>query len=92
MFYVYVLKSLKDRKLYTGFTRNVKRRVEAHNSGMNKSTRFRVPLVLVYTESYLDEKEARLRERFLKSGKGRKFLKSKVSALDSVIGGISSIG
>ncbi|MFH1368884.1 MAG: GIY-YIG nuclease family protein [Elusimicrobiota bacterium] len=75
MFFVYVLKSLKDGKLYTGQTSNLQERVTWHNSGKQKSTKFRLPVTLVYSEPYATRNEAMKREKELKTGKGRDLLK-----------------
>ena len=66
MFYVYIIKSLKDSNLYIGFTNKLERRIKDHNSGLVPSTRLRKPFELVYTEGYKSEKDARHRERNLK--------------------------
>jgi len=76
MFYVYVLKSLKDNKRYIGFTENLQRRLFEHNNGLVKSTKNRRPLELIYHEEFVSKKDALLREKFLKSGHGREFLNS----------------
>lgn len=78
MFYVYILQSLKDKKLYTGFSEDLRKRVEIHNNGLNVSTRHRRPLKLIYYEAYLDESDARKRERFLKSGRGRELVQKQL--------------
>jgi len=74
MFYVYILISLKNFKLYTGFTENLKKRLDYHNKGLNESTRNRRPLKLIYYEAYSSEGDARKRESFLKTGRGREVL------------------
>jgi putative endonuclease len=74
MFYVYVLISSKDGKQYVGFSEDIKRRVEDHSSGKVESTRGRRPLELIYYEAYLDRLDAEGREKFLKSGAGKRFL------------------
>lgn len=66
MFYVYILKSLKDSNLYFGSTNDLRRRLSEHNSGKVKSTKGRIPLELKYYEAYSDEKDARDREWSLK--------------------------
>lgn len=66
MFYVYTIKSKKDKKLYTGFTSDLKRRMIEHNSGNSKSTKSRVSFDLVYYETYKSKKDATRRERMLK--------------------------
>ncbi len=66
MFYTYVLKSKQDDYLYTGSTNNLKRRFEEHNAGDVQSTKSRRPFKLVYYEAYIDEEDARKREKQLK--------------------------
>ncbi|GAB4218688.1 MAG: GIY-YIG nuclease family protein [Candidatus Microgenomates bacterium] len=78
MFFTYVLKSEKDKKYYIGCTNNLKRRFEEHNSGLVKSTKSRRPLKLVYYEACLSEKKAFKREKYFKTGFGRKFLKDRI--------------
>jgi putative endonuclease len=73
---VYVLKSLVNNRFYTGSTNDLERRLEEHNRGKSKYTRLTRPFVLVYKEEYHSRVEARRRERFLKTGKGREFLKT----------------
>jgi len=73
MFWVYIIKSQKDNKFYTGITNNVERRLIEHSIGRisTPSTLNRGPFVLVYKESFNTRKEARGKEKFLKSGAGR---------------------
>ncbi len=66
MYYVYVIKSKNDNKLYTGFTNNLERRIKEHNEGKAPSTKLRNPFVLIYYEAYDAEKDARKREVNLK--------------------------
>jgi len=74
MIFVYVIKSQKIKFRYVGITDNLARRLLEHNFGKNNSTSFYKPFDLIYTEKYKNYKEARNREKFLKSGQGRKFL------------------
>jgi len=69
MFYVYVLKSKRDSKLYIGCTSNLRRRYTEHNSGLSAATKNRTPLVLVYYEAYYSFSDARRREQKLKKFK-----------------------
>ena len=64
--YVYLLRSLKDNKFYVGWTTNVDRRLDAHNRGMNSSTRNRRPFELLHFETFLNSELAKIRERHLK--------------------------
>lgn len=66
MFFMYILKSVKDNKLYIGSTSNLVKRLKEHNSGIVKSTQNRIPLKVVYFEGYMNEEEARHREHNLK--------------------------
>ncbi|MCE1201269.1 MAG: GIY-YIG nuclease family protein [Bacteroidia bacterium] len=81
MFYVYLLYSEKFGKTYTGFTSDLEQRLLSHNVLSNKdwTKRYR-PWVLIHSEEYTTKGEAMARERFLKTGKGREFVRSKVEA------------
>ena len=77
MYYVYVLKSLKNGKRYIGYSsKDPIERLKEHNQGSNQFTRQNKPFKLVYSEEYVDKSEASKRERYLKSGIGREFLDS----------------
>ena len=80
MYYVYVLESEVDGRLYKGFTQDIELRVRQHNSCKVRSTKGYVPWKLVYQEAYASKEEAIQRERFLKSGVGREFLKKILAA------------
>ena len=75
MFFVYVLKSQTDGRLYKGMTENIERRIYEHNSGKCKSTKPYRPWVMVLTEEFATRLEAREYEKWLKSGVGREYLK-----------------
>jgi len=83
MFYVYILKSLKDQQTYIGSTTDLRRRIEEHNSGKVISTSPRLPLKLLYYEAYLSEKDARHREHNLKL-KSRAFTQLKKRLEDTL--------
>ena len=74
MHYVYILLSKKDDKLYIGYTNNLKERMEKHNAGKVQSTKNRTPFSLIYYEAYLDESDARTKEKFFKTGWGRNYI------------------
>lgn len=81
-FYTYVLRSKKDGNLYIGWTTDLVSRVKKHNKGLVKATENRRPLNLVYYvyyEACLSKKEAIRREKSLKTGFGRKYLKNKMT-------------
>ena len=75
MYYVYILKSKKDNRIYVGYTSNLEERLKKHNARQVKSTKFRVPLKLIYSEKFDNSSEARKRELYWKSGGGRRKLK-----------------
>ena len=83
MYYVYVLKSRKDEKLYVGHTMDLKRRMKEHNEGLVESTKSRVPLDLMYYEASNLLEDALKREQNLKTGYGRAYLKRRLGDLDS---------
>ena len=66
MFYTYIIKSLRDKKLYIGYTSNLKERLREHNSKLNKSTKSRIPFKIIYYESYVSRDDAVKREHNLK--------------------------
>jgi putative endonuclease len=86
MFYTYVLQSKKDKKWYTGYTNNLRKRFKEHNSGEVYSTKNRGPFVLIYYESCLNEQDARSREKYLKTGIGKRYLKNRLKRFLSLTG------
>jgi len=79
-YYTYVLLSQKDNKFYTGYTSDLKRRFEEHNSGRVKSTKDRRPLILIYYEACLNQQDATHREKYLKSYHGKMFLGNRLKS------------
>jgi len=77
-FFVYILKSLKDNKLYIGQTNNLESRLSRHNSGKVIATRNRRPLVLIYNEEYKSRADAMKREKYLKSLKNPSYIENKI--------------
>ncbi|OGY87470.1 MAG: hypothetical protein A2233_00970 [Candidatus Kerfeldbacteria bacterium RIFOXYA2_FULL_38_24] len=75
MNYIYILFSNKDKRTYVGSTTDLNRRLSEHQTGKVKATKYRRPLILIYYEKYVSLKEARKREKYLKSSAGRKFIK-----------------
>ncbi|MBK7559949.1 MAG: GIY-YIG nuclease family protein [Chitinophagaceae bacterium] len=69
-YYVYILKSLKDSKYYIGSTSDVMARLQFHNSGLQRSTRSRIPFELILFEIYSSKEEALKREKQIKNWKG----------------------
>ena len=69
-YYVYILQSLKDRKYYIGSTTDVAERLNFHNSGRQRSTKSRIPFVLIYSEKLPNKDEGLKREKQIKSYKG----------------------
>ena len=80
IYYVYVLKSLKDKKRYVGITNSLTRRIKQHNSGQVFTTKSRLPLLLQYAEQYSSRVSARQKEKYFKIAAGRRFLDKITSA------------
>lgn len=79
MNYVYVLESLRDSRWYTGMCADLRKRVSAHEAGQVCSTRHRRPLRLIYYEACLSRTDAVRRERYLKTGRGKRYLRQRLS-------------
>ncbi|MFN8208978.1 MAG: GIY-YIG nuclease family protein [Bacteroidales bacterium] len=79
MYFVYVLKSEVDGSFYKGYTQNLEVRIKEHNSGKSPYTSRKIPWKLVYSEQVDTLPEAIARERYFKTGAGRRFLKSIVT-------------
>lgn len=78
-YYTYVLKSNKDNKLYYGRTKNLKLRIEQHNKGMVKSTKYRRNLELIYFEGSVNKDDSQNREKYFKTYYGRMFEKKRLT-------------
>ena len=77
-YYTYVLVSLKDYRLYIGYTGDLRKRLEEHNAGKSFATKPRKPLKLVYYEACLNKDDAENREDYLKSTIGRRYLSKRL--------------
>ncbi len=79
MYYTYVLKSVIHKTLYVGSSENPEKRLAAeHNTGKVRYTKGRMPWVIIYKEPWVTRGEAMKREKFLKSGQGRKWLSENI--------------
>lgn len=78
MVYTYVLRSKKDRRFYTGSTVDLQKRFKLHNSNNILFTKGRGPFSLVYYEACIDDHDARMREMYLKSGRGKNYLRRRL--------------
>ena len=80
MFYTYILQSKKDNDLYTGFTKNLRKRFEQHQKGEVFSTKSRRPFKLIYYEACLSEYDALRREKSLKTFRGKMTLRRRLKS------------
>ena len=85
MYIIYVLKSKKDSKLYYGLTKNIEDRLKKHNSGSVSSTKSRAPFDLIYFEKAENISTARKREKYFKSGFGRKYIRGKIKNIGLIV-------
>ena len=79
-FYIYILYSIKDGKKYTGYTKDLLARFEAHQAGRVESTKHRRPFKLVYFEGCLNQADAIHREKYLKTHYGKMFLGNRLKS------------
>jgi putative endonuclease len=77
MFYVYVLRSIKDKQFYVGYTADLKERILSHQSGKVFSTALRRPLELIYYEGCRRQNDALRREKYLKSTYGKRYIRNR---------------
>lgn len=83
MFYIYVLQSLEDGTCYVGYTKDMTLRLKSHNLGKVRYTKGHLPYKLVYTEAYTTIKDAKSREKEIKTLKNtRGFLKKQTGSPD----------
>ena len=80
MYYVYVLKSLKDGSLYKGHCQDLQKRLAEHNSGSTHSIKGKTPFEIIYFETFDERVEAIKREKYFKSAAGRRYLKLKMAS------------
>lgn len=73
--YVYLLQSIEHRDLYIGYTKDLQQRLKRHNRGLNISTKSHRPWELIHYEAYRSEKDARRREKYLKTSQGSRLFK-----------------
>ena len=78
MFYVYLLHSISDRGFYIGYSSDLRKRLAEHKRGASFATKSRGPWKLVYYEAYIERQDAEGRERYLKSGAGRRLLRAQL--------------
>lgn len=86
MFYTYVIQSEKDKLWYTGYTNDLRKRLKQHNNNQVFSTKGRCHFTLIYYEACLNEQDVRAREKYLKSGMGKCYLKNRLKRFLSLTG------
>lgn len=86
MFYTYVLLSEKDGKLYTGYTNDLWKRFKDHSEGRVSVTKNRGPFIIIYYEACLHMQDATAREKYLKSGMGKRFLRNRLKRFLALTG------
>ncbi|TSC90963.1 MAG: putative endonuclease [Parcubacteria group bacterium Licking1014_17] len=86
MFYVYVLQSEKSKHWYTGYTGDLRKRFNQHNQGKSEYTKHRGRYKLIHYEACINEHDARVREKYLKTGMGKRYLKNRLKRFLSLTG------
>jgi len=77
-YYTYILRSEKDGNLYIGWTNDLKKRIKNHREGLVIATKYRRPLSLEYFEACKSKEKAIAREKYFKSGFGRRFIHNRI--------------
>ena len=77
-YYTYILQSKKNKQFYTGFTSDLRKRFNDHNENKNTYTKGRGPFELIYYEACENQKDATQREKYLKSGRGKRYIKERL--------------
>ncbi len=78
MYYTYILQSEKNEQLYSGATDDLRKRFKEHNTGKSTWTKGRGPFILIYYEACINKNDAFQREKYLKTGRGKRFLRSRL--------------
>ena len=86
IYYVYLLQSKKNGKWYIGYTNDLRKRFNQHNFGKSTYTKNRGPFKLIYYEFCINKQDAMSREKYLKSGMGRRYLKNRLKRFLSLTG------
>ena len=86
MWYTYLLRSKNSGRWYTGCTNDLRKRFKQHNDGLVSSTKGRGPFSIIYYEACLSKDDAFARERYLKSGMGKRYLKNRLKRFLSLAG------
>jgi putative endonuclease len=76
MYYIYAIKNTERKYIYVGLTNNPERRIAEHNNKKERTTRLYTPFTTLLVENFRTRAEARKREKYLKSGVGKQYLKS----------------
>ena len=77
-YYTYLIQSLRTQKWYTGYTKDLRNRFNQHQNNQSAYTKGRGPFRLIYYEACMNEFDAKAREKYLKSGMGRRYLRNRL--------------
>ena len=78
MYYIYVIRNKISKRFYTGFTKDLRKRIDEHNKNKVFSTKNRGENELIYYEGCMNIEDARNREKYLKTGMGKRYLKNRL--------------
>lgn len=78
MYYTYIIQSRKSNRFYTGSTNDLRKRLKQRNDKKSTWTKKDVPWNLIYYEACFNEEDARSREKYLKTGMGKRYLKNRL--------------
>lgn len=84
--YVYLLRGEKSGRWYTGLTKNLRKRFDQHNNGQSRYTKNKDSYEMIYCEACKNLSDAKAREKYLKSGMGKRYLKNRLKRFLSLAG------
>ena len=91
MYYIYVLLD-KNKNFYIGYSKDLRKRIRKHEQGLVFATKLKLPIELIYYEACINQYDAIKREKYLKSGQGRKFLKNRLKQYLKNLGPVKTDG
>jgi len=85
-YYSYVLRNIANGRWYTGYTNNLRKRLRQHTNRQSTYTKYRGPYELIYYEACRNKEDAQSREKYLKSGMGKRYIHNRLKCFLTLTG------